>query len=271
MSNQENLHDAFTEYERRADAMSDELESGTGSANRTQKHPLGPMLLIAASVVLVLAIAGAVVYLARDTSDGGGQRVGAGPATSTLTSPSVARSSIPHSTSSSPGPGSTLPATATTSAPPAPSTQAGPSIPKNTKQMKAALRRVLGNDATFTVTQADGNFLAGVLTNSSNGHQGGFDIQADRTDPGSTAICEDADTSHCKITKSAGGGSLATGHEKTQGGGTLYLVDYVFPNGAEFLLHLSSLADPKGGGQTLGSKPPLSLKQVGQILESSRW
>lgn len=248
MNDDETLRDAFAEYERRADALNPTRGAGTefgparsGRSNRT------PALLVAASVALVLAVAATVVGFAGgfgSSHDSGGQAGGHQPV-------------APRTSGST-----------TVTVPPSPD---GPSVPANAEQMESAFRRALGGTATVTVTETHGNDISGVLTDSSTGHQGGFDIQALDGSPGDRAFCEDADSSHCRISRTADGGSLATGHESTEGGGTLYLVDYVHPNGANFLMHLSNLADPKGAGRSYGDTPPLTEDQVVAILESDTW
>ena len=90
MSDHQHLHDAFAEYERRADAIG--AARGSAPATRPARETRGPLLLIAASVVLVLAIAGGVVWLAGGSGSGGSKQP-AGDAPDAPTSSSAAVSS----------------------------------------------------------------------------------------------------------------------------------------------------------------------------------
>ena len=257
------LHDAFAAYEQQADRLTESRARAGESAYRTGATPVRRrrMLLVAASVVGVAAVATgiALVEPGRGSDHVGTAAGGLASSVSTAGTASLAKR---------PGPAATASATASAPATPITRPPTARPVPSTRAEMIAAFKRVLGKRATFTVTESHGNYLKGILT--AHGKQGGFDIQAADGRPGDTAFCEDAETSHCKITRTAAGGSLSTGHEAA-GGGLLYLVNYVRPDGGSFLMHLSTLSDPKGGGTSLGSTPPLSIAQMAKILESPRW
>ncbi|MBE7187586.1 hypothetical protein [Jatrophihabitans endophyticus] len=283
MTEHPQLDDAFAEYERRADAFDEARATAPASpAEQVAQKTRGPLLLIAASVVLVLAVAGGVVWLARGdgATHGSGAPVGGG-------GPRPVPSATAPRSSATPRPSATLdpvvlapsPTQSSTSVPAGPPPTTSPTatgtpssgIPRTASQMERALRRVLGGTATFRVTATQGNYLVGILTVTKTGAKGGFDIQAFQGDPGDRAQCEDPGPhSHCTVASPADGGSLARERE-TYGTDVLYYVDYVSPNGATFSMHLSNRADPKGAGRTFGSEPPLPIRRMVEIVGSSRW
>ena len=251
------LHDAFAELERRADVAPVAGQPGSRpAAHRTPSRPV----LIAASIVTVLAVAtgvGLLAGLGSGSSSPSGASRPAGPASSAasapVSSPAPSHPSTQPSSSASTNPSAGLPTTPT--------------------QLARRFRAVLGKTATITFDHrvSEGAFIVGRLTRTSNGHSGGFDLQIDPGSPGDKAFCEDADTSHCIISRLPDGSSLSVGHETLGGGGLLYLVDLVRPDGVSLLMHLSNTADPKSGGPTTGPKPPLSRKDIVKDLRSPRW
>jgi hypothetical protein len=275
MNTFETLTDAFTEFERRADAAAGETgEPATRVPAR--HHSRAP--LIAASVIATLAVAGGVTVLARN----GGHGTQAGGATTAQ----------PHQP---------LHRAATTAS-------AGFAIPQTADELAARFRAVLGDLgdlATFTVTDTgtpvtvsvpprvtvqgpngqrqvvpavagsstpNGAAIVGTLT--SHGVTGGFDIQILQSTPGSNAVCDDPDSSRCTLSTTSDGGSLAVGREPlpTGGaGGLTYQVDLVRGDGVEFLMHVSNQRDPKGESAVLAPQPPLTTGQMVSIVTSDRW
>jgi hypothetical protein len=273
MSDFHTLTDAFTELERRADAA-------------TAAHPADPVLygaprhrsrplLIAASVAGVLVIAGGAALLARDQSSPSTSPVKPGGGTSELVSSSTAE--------------------------PVP---AAFQIPQTPDELASRFRTVLGDSATFTVTdtstgagetvtvpsatepnsvksvaastpaptdESTGAAIVGKLTAS--GVTGGFDLQIYRAAPNEKVWCDDPDTAHCTISKLADGSSLAVGRDPLQNDpeGVTYLVNLLRPDGVEFLMHLSNEPDPKGAGAPLAAHPPLTTDQMTAIVTSDLW
>ena len=276
MNSFDTLADAFTELERRADAASFETGDATSRAP-VRHHSRTP--LVAASVVATLAVAGGAALLA---SSGGHGHPASG------TPPTAAPDQLPVSTT-----------VAAASA----SSQPSFSIPDTPDELAAQFRAVLGDLATFTVTDTgtavtltappaptvsngpvgqlqpvpttrtpNGAAIFGTLT--SHGVTGGYDIQIFQSTPGSKAMCDDPDRAHCTLSTPADGGSLAVGREPlpTGGpGGVTYQVDLIRADGVEFLMHVSNERDPKGESRVLAPQPPLTTDQMVSIVTSDRW
>ena len=276
MNTLETLADAFTELERRADSAG-QLTRGTEFPVR--RHARLP--LVAAAVVTTLAVAGGAALLARS----GGSSNDAGGA--------------------SPTDGTNSPAAETTSVVTTPVFR----IPQSGDELAARFRAVLGDLATFTVTDSvapvtvtaptitvpptpagsepriastpipipnagtpNGAAIVGALT--SGGVTGGYDLQILQNQPGSKAMCDDPDRSRCTTSTTADGGSLAVGREPlpTGGaGGVTYEVDLIRADGVEFLMHVSNERDPKGESAVLAPEPPLTTDQLVEIVSSDRW
>jgi hypothetical protein len=268
MNTFETLTDAFTELEQRADTATQQLGDATTHVP-VRHHSRAP--LVAASVAATLAVAGGAALLAH----GGGHSHQAGG-----TPPTQAAKPNPVSTTVAASPAFTIPQTA--------------------DDLAARFRTVLGDLATFTITDTgaavtislppspvtsngkvgrlqplpsgtpNGAAIVGVLT--SHGVSGGYDIQIFQSSPGSKATCDDS--SQCTSTTTADGGSLAVGREPlpTGGaGGLTYQVDLVRADGVEFLMHVSNQRDPKGESAVLAARPPLTTDQMVSVVTSDRW
>ena len=84
----------------------------------------------------------------------------------------------------------------------------------------------------------------------------------------------DGDSSHCTVSRTADGGSLAVGREPLptgEAGGVTYEADLVRSDGVELLMHVSNQRDPKGESQVLAPQPPLTTEQMVSIVSSDRW
>lgn len=259
------LTDAFTELERRADAALGALVEPTLPVAPRHRSRLP---LVAASAVGVLAVSGGVTLFAS----GGG---------------SHPQASAPPMTSAAHS-----------------STVAAPvafQIPRTPADLARRFRVVLGDMATFTVTDTgqpanvtlpsptmsaagpsqptrmsngsakpNGAAIVGTLTAS--GVTGGFDLQIFRTAPGK-AWCDDPDRSQCTVRRLADGSSLAVGSEPLQDAAiaVTYQVNLIRTDGVEFLMHVSNEASPKGASVVLAPHPPLTRAQLSAIVTSGRW
>jgi hypothetical protein len=275
MNTFDTLSDAFTELERRADMAT--LHSGDPATGIAARHH-SRVPLVAASVVATLAVAGGAALLASNGGHGTQHQPGGTP-------PYV--------------PANLQPASTTVAAPPA------FALSDNADDLAARFRAVLGDLATFTVTDTgaavtitvpptpagpsetpviegtgvpigngtpNGAAIVGVLT--SKGVSGGYDIQMFQSGPGSKAMCDDPDKARCTTSRTADGGSLAVGREPlpTGGpGGVTYQVDLVRGDGVEVLMHVSNERDPKGESAVLAPQPPLTTEQMVSIVTSDRW
>lgn len=276
------LTDAFDALERRADAASARAQTEPTMRTTGRPRPRPDLMPMAAAVVAVLAVATAAALLTR----GGGSSTvaGAPPAASHI---ATAR---PHD--------ATPTARPTTF-----------QIPETPAELARRFRTVLGETATFTVTdtgtpvqptvpsrtdeptspvtpgaprspvtplpasppKTNGAAIVGTLTAA--GITGGFDLQIFRDSPGATARCDDPDRSTCTVRRLADGSSLAVGSEPLQGSpnGVTYQVSLIRRDGVEFLMHLSNERDPKGQSTVLAAHPPLTTEQMTALVTSNRW
>jgi hypothetical protein len=267
MTDLTDLADAFTELERRADAAS------AGLPPLPLRHTPRPgprrLLAVAATVAVVAGLAVGAVVLAP--GDDGAMQAGAPPVP-------------PSTTGSAPAPAFTIPGTP--------------------EELADRFRAVLGDTATFTVTETGapvvltapaappasapggagaqsvtalpsatpvGAAIVGMLTAA--GVTGGFDLQIYPTTPGEPAWCDDPDLSHCTVRTLADGSSLATAQVPLEGSsnGVTLQANLIRPDGAEFLMHVSNERSPKGASEVLGATPPLTIDQMIAIVTSDRW
>jgi hypothetical protein len=273
MTDLQALTDAFAELERRADAAgaARQPELPTLTRPRPVSRPSSRLVPVAATVVVVAGLAVGAALL-----------VPSGRPDTQAGTPPTAKSS---------------------SAQPAASATSAPAVPRNSQELADRFRAVLGDTATFTVTdiparsgppaslpparsrgsvlrvpppdsatnpETEGAMIVGTLTRS--GVTGGFYLSVDRSSPGQTPICADLDRATCTKRTLADGSALAIGEEKTDTpNGVLYLIDLIRPDGVQFLFNLSNERDPKGGSETLGAHPPMTIEQMIAVLTSGRW
>ena len=290
MTDHETLREAFTELERRAD----EHPHSNGVPHR------GPgrsrYLLVAASVLAVLAVAVGITFFAR---------AGLGPNKQTAGDPGSASAAGPSATASV-GPGTDSGTPTPTESPKSTATASGFQLPDNPKDLadrfRTVLHSVVGDSSSFTVTdtgqrhaddppdlpaggvrataagaglpppaQPSGAAIVGTLTAS--GVTGGYDIQIFADDPGSTASCDDPDKATCTVRRLPDGSSLAIGSEQLANTpkGRTYQAELIRPDGTTFLMHVSNERDPKGESAVLSPDPVLTTEQMTAIVTSDRW
>lgn len=261
------LNDAFEELERRADAATAARPFDLARRNRPSAR-LVPMALAAAAVAGL--VTGAVL-LVPDNDPG-------------------TRAAQPGSSST------TVPAT-TTATPPPPAYD-------NPELLAERLRAVLGELATFTVTETGpgasvmtlpdkpitttpatatapttttgsrqpstvGSSIVGTLTSA--GVTGGFDLVMYPGLSRDGAWCDLPDEPSCSVRELPDGSSLATSRVALESGGVTHQVSLVRPRGLVFIMHVSNRQSPKGSGPVLGPHPPLTVEQLVQIATSDRW
>lgn len=271
MKDLHSLTDAFTELERRADVASAEMTTELPSrAVRRSTRP-GARLVPVAAAVAAAVVAGLVTGVALLGRDGDpGSQSGAQPVSAPVSAP-------PSSVS---GLGS------------------GPEVMTDPQEFAARFQAVLGDTATFTVTdtgsamkatvppppsagavdqgapvQAEPNGTAIVGTLTAYGVTGGFDLQVLLTDPGAESWCDSPEPDRCTMSTLADGSSLAVGQVPLEGSsnGVTYMVNLIRPDGVELLMHLSNQRSPKGGSEVLAPHPPLTIDQMIGIVTSDRW
>jgi len=255
------LADAFTELERRADVVTAEVAFVPPAAARHRRWPV-----IAAAAAGVAVVATGAALLAQPSGHSG--RTAAGGRSTPVGSVSQSTASV---------------------------SQRDLVVPSSPAEIARRFRTVLGDTATFTVTDTghavtvtlpkptgssgdlqvpkappttapNGAAIVGRLT--AGGVTGGYDVQMLKVSDGTKASCDGP--THCSLTK-LGNGTLAIGRIRLEGGGVTYTGDFVRTDGAEVLLHVSNRESPKGAGPVLGAKPPLSLAQVRAIVMSKLW
>jgi hypothetical protein len=248
MTDLHTLKDAFTELERRADAVpaTTSLPSRTSLPAQRRRAGLPRLVPVAAGLAVVLAVGAGAVLLDRDA----------------------------------PGGGTTAAQQRTTSAPaPAPSF----TVPMTPEDLAARFRSVLGDTATFVVTETGapvgavagqdgpavpiGAAIVGTIT--AGGVTGGFDLQW-YPQPGSEPYCDAA--SNCATSDLPDGSRVAAGQfQHESGSGVTYSLNLVRPDGSVFLMHVSNARSPKGASEVLGDRPPLTIDQLRAIATSDRW
>jgi hypothetical protein len=250
-------------------------DAASASVPATASRPrraLGPRLVpVAATVVAVAGLAAGAMWLAPGGN--GGTQAGSPPT------------------------GTSAPATAE------------PPVPTTPEDLANRFRRVLGDTATFEVTDSagvgveelpppsttsgsgtpatpgmsmtatsvpsDGTSgtgvrIAGTLT--AGGVTGGFDLQIYAGHPGDGVWCDDPDRSTCAQSTLSDGSKLAIGQEPLQEqGGVTYMANLVRPDGTVLLMHISNMGDPKGAGGVLAPQPPLTTHQLTAVVTSDRW
>ena len=258
------LSDAFAELERRADTATSATTFDVPVARGRLRWPL-----VAAAALGVAAVAGGVAVVAQSSR------------------PAAAPVAGGHSVTPRP----------TTPAPVSATASVAFRVPDSPDELARRFRVVLGNSATFTVTDTghavtvrvpsyspgagsgaqptmsaspgtpNGAAIVGTLTAA--GVTGGFDLQIFTTTPGSKAFCDSP--TRCSITRLADGSSIAIGRSRVIGGGMTYEADLIRADGVEFLMHVSNERDPKGESTVLANRPPLTQAQMKAIVTSGRW
>jgi hypothetical protein len=264
MSDLNTLTDAFAELERRGDAAAARM---SGQLPR-RARPASRLVPIAVAATVVAGLATGVALLAPGDSADTGTRVGAAP-----------------------------PARSTTQVTNAP----GITVPGSAEELADRFRAVLGDLATFTVTDT-GTPMTITLPAGPGGHgesqqaqppdskpsgwaivgrltsaavAGGYDLQIYQgTATETEAWCDTPDPAACTMRELPDGSSLAVGITTAlegPAGGVTYQVTVIRPDGVTTLMHLSNLSDPKGAGELLATQPPLTTNQMVEIVTSEAW
>lgn len=186
-----------------------------------------------------------------------------------------------------------------TTQPPA-DTSAPVTVIMSPEELADRFRVVLGNLATFEVTETgapvemtvpdipgsgdnaptgvpveveptpNGAAIVGTLTSA--GVTGGFDLQIYRDSSGGSAFCFDA-YQPCVQRTLPDGTQVAFWPMPLNGapGSVTYTVSVYNPNGRRLLLHLSNQQSPKGQSEKLADQPPLTMEQLVAIATSDLW
>ncbi len=281
MTDLRTLTDAFDELERRGDAAAARMSNEVPL--RRQSRPMTRLVPVAVAVAVIGGLATGVAVFAPGGD--AGTPVGAAPTSATPTAP--------------PTPVSTTPTTPTSP------------VPATPEELADRFRTVLGDTATFTVTdtghpmsvgvpesmpQTPGNApapdgsggpadplqpegtgtpngaaIVGLLTAS--GVTGGYDLQIYQSEPRTEAFCDNPDQANCTINQLPDGALLAIGQTALEGSpnGVTYQVNLVRADGVTLLMHVSNERDPKGASEVLAPQPPLTVDRMVAILKSDGW
>lgn len=255
------LHEAFEELERRADAATARTSLDLPPRTRAASSRLAPIALAAAVVAGVAT--GAVLLVPNND---------------------------PVTQAAPPGTSSTAPPVTTTSTPPPPAHES-PEV------LAERFRAVLGDLATFVVTETGpgasvwtlpegpptgaptnldpkpttqiGSSIGGTLTSA--GVTGGFDLLMYPGNAGDQAQCALPDEPSCTMRQLPDGSTLATNQVGLESSGLTNEVKLTRPDGLVFVMHVSNRESPKGRGPVLGPHPPLTVEQLVEIATSDRW
>lgn len=278
MTNLEPLHDVYAELERRADAVTARLTTEQLLRTPTRHRPRA--LLVAATVVGIVALAGGITVFAYDstshTQRSGSNQHSIAPAThgaptsgATATSLSGPRTAEPITSMSDPH-------------------QIERAIVDRYEQVfgdavsiELMIEGMSGVDTAFELARdgsavvvspnaphaAFGWYVRGVL--SADGVKGGFDLAINVDGPHAAPSCELL--TDCTVSDLPDGSTLAAGQVPLDSDGVTYVVDLVRADGLEFILRVSNERNPSGDSIMLDSVPPLTIEQMVQIVTDSRW
>jgi hypothetical protein len=258
MTDLRTLTDAFSELERRADVVTAER-----AAQPIRRAPRR-LVPVAATVAVVTGLAAGAVWLVPGDNAG----------TSTGTTPTTSTSTTSTSTSTSTSRSST-------------------GLPQTPEELIDRLTTVLGGTATFTVTERGpgayqmtvppgpdngplptsedsatsiGASIVGAMT--AGGLTGGFDLVVF---PGS-GTRHPSECGACTRTTLPDGAELdVTVMTLEAPGGLTYGVDLVRTNGDTISMHVSNNSAPKGNGDVIAPRPPLTTDQMIAIVTSELW
>lgn len=184
-----------------------------------------------------------------------------------------------------------------TSSSTAPSTATAHPVPTSPDDLIARFRVVLGDTATFEVTEkinvpgsspsrqpgtqpADPGtptspLISGTLTSSGTTGSFGLTIHPSDSEPGEW--CDLSRTDDCDVSTLPDGSRLATGTARPAPGAVSYMACLKRPDGTMVLMHVGNQEDPRGaainspGGEILSPRPPLTLDQLTAIVTSDKW
>jgi hypothetical protein len=195
--------------------------------------------------------------------------------------------------------------TASSSTAPSTTTARSP-VPATPDELIARFRVVLGDTATFEVTQKEtvsggppssknnpppgselavpqtvnpdfptSAFIVGTLTSA--GVTGSFSLMIYPSDSDPGVWCDSARSKDCHVSTLPDGSRLATGSVRPDRGAVSYMACLTRPDGTMVLMHVSNQEDPGGagikspGGKILAPQPPLTLDQLKAIVTSGKW
>jgi hypothetical protein len=195
------------------------------------------------------------------------------------------------------------PPTTSSSTAPSTTTARGP-VPTSSDDLIARFRVVLGDTATFEVTDEEtlpppssanapqletvvtlapdpdgrfGAFVAGTLTSAGVTGSFALTILPSDSDPGEWCGYGHYHTEDCDVSTLPDGSRLATGTAQPAPGAVSYMVGLRRPDGTMVLMYVGNQEDPLGaainspGGRIYSAQPPLTLDQLKAIVTSDKW
>lgn len=243
-------------------------DAATMTAAPPARHRMSRLVPVAATVVVVAGLAAGAVWLVP--GDNAGTRAGSPP---TSTSPTA---------------------------------DSAPNAPRTPEELIDRFKAVLGDTATFTVTESGpgaveatlppgpdtdrapsdvsgrqeapasdqgtvkGAAIVGTLT--AGGVTGGFDLLTYPALPSDKPSCEGLSPEKCTVSTLPDGTLMRVDTtDDLEGGGTTYHVVVLHADGNLFEMHVSNQRSAKGASDKLGAQPPLTTDQMVTILTSDRW
>jgi hypothetical protein len=263
MTDLRTLTDAFTELERRADAVS--VGTPFQIPPPRPERPRTRLVPVAATVVAVAGLAAGVAVLVP--GDNPGPPSGAAP-----------------------------PSTSTTTRPPTSTPPARPALPDTPEELADRFRAALGGTATFTVTDSGGAAVLTVPPSPGSGTRARTPISPPPKTRGATIIgtltasgvtggfhlssyplitaerCDVLNPAHCTARRLPDGSTLIIGQEPLEGaaGSVSYMAELLRADGVDLTLYVSNQRSPKGASQKLAAQPPLTTDQLAAIITSDR-
>ncbi|HYQ61944.1 hypothetical protein [Actinophytocola sp.] len=260
MSDLRNLHDAFAELERRADA------TAVATAPVTRPRRAVRLIPVATTVVAVAGlVAGAVWLVPRDSGTDA-----AGPPATSSTAPSTAR--IPTTPDELIARfRAVLGDTATFEVTMKDTLPGGPQPSTVDMPPGSGLVDTPSTNPAYPTTAV----IGGTLTSA--GFTGSFFLAIHPSDPEPSEWCHLSFVADCDISTLPDGSQLATGTGHRAPGAASYLACLKRPDGTTVLIQVSNQEDPSGavldspGGEILAPQPPLTLDQLKAIVTSDKW
>lgn len=257
MTDLRTLIDAFSELERRADVVT--AERAVQPIRRAPRR-MARLVPVAATVAVVAGLAAGAVWLVPGDNAG----------TSTGTTPTTSAPTTSTSTSGS-----------------------STGLPRTPEELIDRFTTVLGGTATFTVTERGpgayqmtappgpdsgppptseavatptGASILGTMT--ADGLTGGFDLLVY---PGSGTRYP-SECGACTRTTLPDGAELSVTVLTLEApGGVTHAVELVRTNGDTISMHVSNNSGPKGDGDVIAPRPPLTTDQMIAIVTSELW
>jgi hypothetical protein len=255
------LHDAFAELERRADASEDLV--GAPAARRSRRRSAARPVQILISAAAVTAIAVGIGFAAGGFTHHVAGAQSPGSATASVRTATGQTAALSASSPNATAPAATPPPT---------------DVPRTQTELIARFRSILGDTAAFTVdpVHSSDDLITGVLT-SAAGTRGMYVLEIDKD----AALCggvikpgEQPTPVPCPhVTTLADGSQLKVDPNFPDGPPNGVMDDAILsrPDGWQISLYTANVQGKYYGAPVLGSQPALTVEQVKDVVTSPAW